>query len=169
MASNGGEQHDLEKLVKWCDSLSQEVANPLAVYTMFLISPEAEAAQDVFRRFRSSFEARQAPFHQLIQFGRHGASASVRGLALGLTPDAGSIPALVLFASPCAPDVTVLPLGGDAGNDGGAWSLVLSHLESALDARARGLDLAGLPGVHRHQLAGRSVLEVTSGIAKGLV
>ena len=61
MADNGGEKHDLEKLVKWCDSLSQEVSNPLDVYAMFLISPEAEAAQDVFRRFRSSFEARQAP------------------------------------------------------------------------------------------------------------
>ena len=168
MASSGGEQHDLEKLVKWCDSLSQEVCNPLAVYAMFLISPEAEAAQDVFRRFRSSFEARQAPFHQLIQFGRHGASSTVLRLSGGLTPDAGSIPALVLFASPSAWDVALLPLDG-AGEEDASWSLVLSHLESGMDAGVKELDLAGLPGVQRHQLAGRSVLEVASGIAKDLV
>lgn len=167
MAGNGGDQHDLEKLVNWCDSLSHEVSDPLAVYAMFLISPEAQGAQDVFRRFRSSFEARQAPFHQLIQFGRHGASATVQGLSRGLTPDVSSVPALVLFTSPSAPDVLVLPLGGtEEGNS--PWEQVLSRLESAMDGGPEQLDLAGLPGIQRHQLGGRSVLEVASAIAKSL-
>ena len=124
MADNGGEKHDLEKLVKWCGSLSQEVSNPLDVYAMFLISPEAEAAQDVFRRFRSSFEARQGPFHQLIQFGRHGASATVLGLSQGLTPGVSNLPALVLFVSPSATDVLVLPLSRVMEEKNGPWKQV---------------------------------------------
>ena len=169
MASDGGDQHDLEKLVKWCDSLSQEVSNPLAVYAMFRISPESEAAQEVFRRFRSSFEARQTPFHHLIQFGRHGASATVLGLSQGLTPDVNKLPALVLFASPSAPDVLVLPLSRGTGEEHGPWEQVLSCLESVMDGGAGQVDLAGQPGIQLHQLAGRSVLEVASDIAKSLV
>ena len=46
---------------------------------------------------------------------------------------------------------------------------VLSCLESVMDGQAEQLDPAGLPGIQLHQLAGGSVPEVASGIAKSLV
>ncbi len=91
------DRHDVDKLHRWRQDLLDSPSSPFPVYAVFLVSEADTAAHDIFRRFRSSFEEREAGFGNLVIFGQHGVSTTVHLLLeqLGLASDA--LPMLVLW------------------------------------------------------------------------
>ena len=169
MTASGADSHDLDKLARWYDGLSSNESDRFPVRAMFLVSAGDHAAHDIFRHFRSSFESRSAPFHNLVIFGQHGVSSTVRGMLaqLGLHP--GSIPALVLFEGAPATTVYMLPLAEGTGNDDGqVWEGILAKVEGAADAGEGALHLAALSGVTAHPIGDRPLLDLVAEVLSGL-
>jgi len=149
------DNHDLDKLARWNGDLSswQDMAFP--VYALFLVSPEDKTAHDVFRKYRDSFERRGAGFGNLVIFGQHGISTTVRAILEGLGLDMGNLPLLALFSNPSGRTVHTLPLPAGtpptgapepsssrtAGSEPEHWRDVLKRLEDAVDGRPGHPDL----------------------------
>jgi hypothetical protein len=156
--SSRADSHDLDKLARWYRDLTSDAPARFPVYAIFLVSADDRAAHDVFRKFRSSFEARRAGFEHLVIFGQHGISSTVLSLLdeFGLPQDA--IPILALLSQSEAATVYTLPLPtGDAdnipqGKSAEPWQEALSQVESAVERGDQFIDLASLPGVARRQL-----------------
>jgi len=156
--SSRADSHDLDKLARWRRDLTANMPARFPVYAIFLVSADDRAAHDVFRKFRSSFEARRAGFEHLVIFGQHGVSSTARSLLeeFGLPQDA--IPTLALLAPSEAATVYALPLPtGDAdnvpqGKPAGTWQDALAQIESAVERGDHSIDLTSLPGVARRQL-----------------
>ena len=108
------DNHDLDKLARWNGDLSSWEDVSFPVYALFLVSPEDKAAHDVFRKYRDSFESRGASFGNLVIFGQHGISTTVRGILEGLGLDLGNLPLLALFSNPTGPTVHTLSLPAGA-------------------------------------------------------
>ena len=100
MVASHADQHDLDKLSRWCRDLSGATPDRFPAYAMFLVAPEDRFAHDVFREFRTSFEARRAGYKYLVIYGQHGISTAVRGLLAGLRLQPAALPLLALFAEP---------------------------------------------------------------------
>ena len=131
------------------------------VYALLLVSDEDRAAHDIFRGFRYKFEARGAGFHHLVIFGQHGVSSTVNGLLSGLGLDPESLPMLVLFTGPSAPQFHLLPRpGGIAGEDDQRWAEVLAMVEEAADKGEESLCLSLIPGMTGCNLGNRTLVEV---------
>ena len=155
--SSRADSHDLDKLARWHRDLTTNVPGKFPVYVVFLVSANDRAAHNIFRKFRSSFEARHAGFERLVIFGQHGVSSTVRSLLdeFGLAQEA--IPTLALLTPSEAAIVYTLPLpagdvGSAQGQTAGPWQDVLAEVESAVENGAERIDLASLPGVARRQL-----------------
>jgi hypothetical protein len=152
------DSHDLDKLARWHRDLTANARDRFPVYAVFLVSASDRAAHDVFRKFRSSFEACHAGFECLVIFGQHGVSSTVRSLLdeFGLPEEA--IPTLALLSpSDNATVYTLSLLPGDAvgaaqGQAVNPWQDVLAEVESAVEKGDQCIDLCSLPGVARHQL-----------------
>ena len=156
MASSHADEHDLDKLTRWRRGLADAGTSDFPVYADFLVGPEDRMAHDVFREFRSSFEARNAPYENLVIFGQHGLSKTLLGMRSGLRIAEGEVPMLVLISSPTDGTIYMIPLvAGSPGeehgkeNVGEPWRKVLRLIEAAYDAGEKNLDL-------------ESVYEVTS-------
>lgn len=155
MSSSHADNHDLDKLARWNGDLStwQEMSFP--VYALFLVSPEDRSAHDVFRKFRDSFESRGAGFGNLVIFGQHGISTTVRGILEGLGLDLGNLPMLALFSNPEGRTVHTLSLPAGTPPTGAPepsstrpaeseperWGEVLKRLEDAVDGQPEHPDL----------------------------
>ena len=150
MSSSHVDNHDLDKLARWNGDLSswQDVAFP--VYALFLVSPEDRTAHDVFRTYRDSFESRGAAFGNLVIFGQHGISTTVRGILEGLELDLGNLPLLALFSNPTRRAVHTISLPAGAPEASSArparsepehWRDVLKRLEDAVDGQPEHPDL----------------------------
>ena len=156
MASSDPDSHDLDKLARWHRDLLAGRSSGFPAFAVFLVGPDDRLAHDIFREFRSSFEGRGAGFEQLVIFGQHGISSTVRALSAELDLDQDALPVLALFSGPSASSVHTLPLvKGSPDNepdvstrpaDDGAWRDALRRLESAVDAKKLDPDLASLPG-----------------------
>ncbi len=147
--SNPADAHDLDKLSRWCRSLSEDGHHQHPVSAIFLVSERNAAAHDTFRRFRIGFEARGAAFHHLVIFGQHGVSSTVRTLAseLGLAPE--SFPALVLYSGPSADAFYTASLpDGDVSGDDPPWRDLLAKI----DAASGQLDLDAIQGLSASRL-----------------
>ena len=155
MTTGHADTHDLDKLTRWHEGLRSGDTGRFPVHAMFLVSAEDKAAHNIFRRFRSSFEARGAGFHHLVIFGQHGVSSTVERLLteLGLIPsqkglfemNPGSIPMLVLFTGRSASQFYLLPLsGGSGGEDDHPWSGVLAMTEKAAEEAEGNLCLTSI-------------------------
>ena len=169
MTASHADRHDLDKLARWYGGLSANSAGRFPVYAMFLVSAGDQAAHDIFRRFRTSFESRGAPFHNLVIFGQHGVSSTLRGMLAQLGLHATPIPLLLLFGGACATTVYVLPLPAGSGNDGGqVWAGILAMVEGAADSGDDDLDLAALPGVTAHSLGDKPLLELVAAVVAEL-
>ena len=134
----------MDKLSGWYRDLSDKTSGRFPVYALFLVSPDARYAHDIFREFRSSFKTRGAEYEHLMIFGQHGISSTVEALLSGLELTGDYLPLLVLFREPSAAEVYSHGLS-PAPDD--LWRTVLSRLESAADAAQPALDLASVPGV----------------------
>ena len=76
VVSSHADNHDLDKLARWYRGLSSGESGQFPVYAVFLVTSSDSAAHDIFRRFRSSFEAHGAGFDHLVIFGQHGVSST---------------------------------------------------------------------------------------------
>ena len=153
------DQHDHEKLLRWRDDLAATPIEPegFPAMALFLVKPNATGAHDIFRRYRTEFEKRDASFAHLVVFGMHGVSATVRGLLAqaGLTEDDLPVVMLAPTADPCAVTAVRLPPGesiegADDPNGGGtcdylaAWQDVLDRI--SITRPGRPLRLMGVQG-----------------------
>ena len=168
MTTGHADSHDLGKLARWYDSLSTDDSGGIPAHALMLVSAGDRAAHDVFRHFRSSFEARGAGFCHLVIFGQHGVSTTVRGLLPEFGLDAASVPLLVLFAGPSAATVYAVPLPGGEEESDSRWREVLAKVELAADMGGGDLDLASLPEATGHPLGNASLVGLVGKALKGL-
>ena len=144
MASAHADSHDLDKLTRWREGLVAAELSHFPVFAVFLVGPEDRVAHDVFREFRSSFEARNVPYENLVIFGQHGASKTLHGLGSGLGISPSDIPLLALIFSVTTSTFYTLPLPkGNSGQEtkGEPWLSVLRLVEAASDSDQNVLDL----------------------------
>jgi hypothetical protein len=206
MTTSHADKHDHDKLARWYQDLSSNPSNPpfqkgakegslyeseaqvnpplsqrggFPLYAIFLVSERDRAAHDIFRQFRSSFEARNAGFEHLVIFGQHGISSTVRDLLAEFGWPIEAIPVLALFAAGlgAAPrcriaptEVCSLPLPAESdGNPPSEqpWLKVLAGIEAAADEGREVLELASLPELRHHQLGGRPLVEVVGRLLAG--
>ncbi len=173
------DEHDHDKLLRWRNELSASgpesgpgynaAAAAFPAAALFLVKPSATGAHDVFRKYRTVFEERAAPFASLVVFGMHGVSSTVRALldAAGLTES--DLPALLIAptAEPEHSIIVTLPSGAslegddDPNGDGACdylapWQDVLDRIRITRDGRPlrlMGVQGRKLPGVNITRLA----------------
>ena len=151
MANSHADSHDLDKLTRWRQGLVEAGASVFPVYAVFLVGPEDRAAHDVFREFRSSFEERSAPYENLVIFGQHGLSKTLKGFSAGLGLSQGDIPILALISNPSAGTVYTLSLEGGSPSETTEWEPwrgVLRLIEAASDAGEKTMDLGSVKDVN---------------------
>ena len=175
MTASHAENHDRDKLGRWHKDLVSGEPGNFPAYAVFLVSREDRAAHDVFRAFRTSFEARGAGFEHLVIFGQHGVSSALLGLLsrFGLADE--EVPTLALFSSPQAETVHTVALdpGEPAETTSAAappdpWQAVLDQVERTADGQVSSLGLESLPvpmGQHEVDIP---VLEVVAGLLREL-
>lgn len=151
MVTSHADQHDKDKLTRWCRDLSGGSSDQFPGYAMFLVAPEDRFAHDIFREFRTNFEARQVDYKHLVIYGQHGISTAVRGLLAGLKLQPAALPLLALFAEPSDSAVCVLPLpSGETAQTApqtpSPWAEALESIEKAVEGGGVDLALASLPG-----------------------
>jgi hypothetical protein len=158
MASHA-DQHDLDKLGRWHRELAESPPGSFPVYAIFLVSADDRLAHDIFRKFRSSFEARNAGFENLVIFGQHGISSTTQSLLAEFGLSLDSLPALALVEPADTSRVYTLqiPPGAseavlDEASGGGDWQQALSAVEAAIHEGNRPLALREVPGLALHQL-----------------
>jgi hypothetical protein len=175
MTTSRADSHDLDKLERWYGGLCADEAVRFPAHAIFLVSADDKAAHNIFRDYRSGFEAHDAMFRHLVIFGQHGVSGTARRLLaeFGLHPE--STPTLVLYPEPSAGTAYVLPLPGGNGDESNhLWVEVLAKIESAAEAGEESLDLEDLEdpeamtGLTKRRLACGSLAELVSGALESL-
>ena len=174
------DQHDHEKLLRWRDDLGATPIEPegFPAMALFLVKPNATGAHDIFRRYRTEFEKRDASFAHLVVFGMHGVSVTVRGLLgqAGLSED--DLPVMMLAPAADPGTVTAVRLppgesieGADDPNGGGtcdylaAWQDVLDRIsitKPGRPLRLMGVQGRKLDGVDLRELAGDALEAATT-------
>ncbi len=173
MASRA-DSHDLDKLDRWRQGLDGGDLGTFPVYAIFLVGPDDRLSHDIFRKYRDSFDARNAGFHNLVIFGQHGISTTVTEFLSRLDLEMDFLPCLLLAAGSSERQAGVVPLpsGGHPGpeprleredNLDQPWQLALERIEEAVKTSA-GLDLSPVPEVATASLGG----EELSGLVKSL-
>lgn len=163
MANSDADTHDLDKLVRWRRGLAEAGTSGFPVIAVFLVGLEDRRAHDVFREFRTTFEARNTPYENLIIFGQHGVSKTLLGMTAGFGLPKGDSPLLALVSSPTAGTVYTIPLeSGTVGEAGEAepWRDVLRHIEAASETGEERLDLEPIKEVEPHSIRGGSLESV---------
>ena len=153
------DEHDHDKLLRWRDDLQANaiVDGEFPAIALFLVKPQATGSHQIFRRFRTEFEQRDASFAHLVIFGMHGVSSTVRSLLAqtGLTESDLPVMLLAPAAEPAFIIAVQLPAGeslegGDDPNGDGTCDY-LAPWQDALDRiritrRGRPLRLMGVQG-----------------------
>ena len=157
--SNHYDEHDHDKLLRWRDDLlgASIVDGEFPAMALFLVKPQATGSHEIFRRFRTEFEQRDASFAHLVIFGMHGVSTTVRNLLdqTGLTESDLPVMMLAPAAEPASVVAVQLPSGeslegGDDPNGDGTcdylapWQDVLDRIR--ITRRGRPLRLMGVQG-----------------------
>ena len=165
------DEHDHDKLMRWHRDLSTDgidhEAFPAAA--LFLVKPNATGAHEIFRKYREVFEERDAPFVNLVVFGMHGISATVRGLLEQADLSDADLPVLLMAPTAELDNSIALTLpsgesleGGDDPNGDGTcdfvapWQDVLDRIRITRDGRPlrlMGVQGRKLPGVNITRLA----------------
>ena len=153
------DEHDHDKLLRWRDDLQSTsiVDGEFPAMALFLVKPQATGSHEIFRRFRTEFEQRDASFAHLVVFGMHGVSSTVRALLdqTGLTETDLPVMMLAPAAEPASVIAVQLPSGeslegADDPNGGGtcdylaAWQDVLDRIRITKGGRT--LRLMGVQG-----------------------
>lgn len=171
------DEHDHDKLVRWRQELApaKSQLDEFPAAALFLVKPQSTGAHDIFRKYRTVFEERNAPFENLVVFGMHGISETVRGLLeqAGLTET--ELPVLLMASTAELDNCIALTLpsgesleGGDDPNGDGTcdfmapWQDVLDRIRITRDGRIlrlMGVQGRRMTGVNIAKLAG-SMLSV---------
>ena len=171
------DEHDHDKLVRWRQELASAKSqlDEFPAVALFLVKPQSTGAHDIFRKYRTVFEERNAPFENLVVFGMHGISETVRGLLeqAGLTET--ELPVLLMASTAELDNCIALTLpygesleGGDDPNGDGTcdfmapWQDVLDRIRITRDGRIlrlMGVQGRRMTGVNIAKLAG-SMLSV---------
>ena len=153
------DDHDHDKLLRWREDLKENaiVDGDFPAMALFLVKPRASGSHEIFRRFRTEFEQRDASFAHLVIFGMHGVSSTVRSLLdqTGLTESDLPVMMLAPAAEPAAVVAVQLPSGeslegGDDPNGDGTcdylapWQDVLDRIR--ITKAGRPLRLMGVQG-----------------------
>ena len=162
------DSHDRDKLDRWRQGLEQDHASSFPVCAIFLVSEKDQYAHDSFRRFRDSFERRNAGFHHLVIFGQHGVSTTVRALLakLSLAPD--QLPCLMMTAGGEGKEAAVFPLPpGEEPTASAAGEIpspetVLRQVETVIDNGEGMRKLGDIPGGTSRGLDGRTLAQVAA-------
>lgn len=175
MTASHAENHDRDKLGRWHKDLVSGQPGNFPAYAVFLVSREDRAAHDVFRAFRSSFEARGAGFEHLVIFGQHGVSSALLGLLSRFGLGDEEVPTLALFSSPQAEAVHTVALApgepaettdsDDSTND---WQAILGQVERTADGQVSSLDLESLSVPVGRQEVEIPVLDVVAKLLREL-
>ena len=165
MSQSHADSHDLDKLSRWHNDLISETPGGFPIYAVFLVSGEDREAHDVFRAFRTSFEAHGGGFQHLVIFGQHGVSATAKSLLPEFGLDADSLPTLAMFTQRDAKSVHVLQLvKGDPDpsrpEESQPWRKVLNQVEEAAGGRRDGLDLSSIQGMVDRDTGNGPMLEL---------
>ena len=165
------DEHDHDKLVRWREELAEAdvPGSEFPAAALFLVKPTATGAHEVFRKFREVFEERSAPFANLVVFGMHGVSATVRALLQEAGLSESDLPVLLMAPTNELANSIALTLpsgesleGGDDPNGNGAcdfvapWQDVLDRIRITRDGRPlrlMGVQGLKLPGVEITRLA----------------
>jgi hypothetical protein len=157
--SSHADQHDLDKLGRWHRELAKGPSGSFPVYAIFLVTANDRVAHDIFRKFRSSFEARNAAFENLVIFGQHGVSTTAQRMLVEFGLSQGSLPilALIALADPSIVYTLALPSGADGavpneGPVGEEWQKALNAVEAATVEANRPLGLDAFHGVAQRRL-----------------
>ena len=157
------DRHDLDKLARWQDGFAEAEESGFPVYAVFLVTGEHREAHDIFRRYRTDFEALGAGFSNLVIFGQHGTSTTVTSMLAELGLPAEKVPVLALSASTASDSMFTieLPKGTVAGlpDDSGPWGQALTRIGDAAQRRT-GLDWGGFKELVPLTLGGGSLADV---------
>ena len=165
MVTSHADQHDKDKLSRWCRDLSGDTSDRYPAYAMFLVSPEDRFAHNIFREFRTSFETRRAEYKHLVIFGQHGISTAVHGLLAGLKLQPAALPLVALFTKQSDSSVHVLPLPSgesaqSAPNTASPWTVALKSIERAVEGGGEDLALDSLPGESSATVNGGTIVQL---------
>ena len=171
MPESHADNHDRDKLDRWRQGLEQDEPGSFPVCAVFLVSENDRNAHDSFRKFRDSFETRNAGFHHVVIFGQHGVSTTVRALLaeLGLPPD--HLPCLVVAAGAEGKEAAVfqLPSGNQPAesiqNEAPTPETLLKQVESVIDGGDRKPRLGGMAGGVTRDLGGRTLAQLADSLA----
>ena len=169
------DEHDRDKLIRWHDDLRASAidGDGFPAMALFLVKPQAIGAHEIFRRYRTEFEQREAGFAHLVIFGMHGVSTTVRDLLEQVGLSETDLPVMMLAptADPAAVIAVKLPAGeslegGDDPNGDGTcdylapWQDALDRIRTTKDGRIlrlMGVQGRKLNGPDLRQLAGAAV------------
>ncbi|MFQ6029446.1 MAG: hypothetical protein ACE5Q6_18370 [Dehalococcoidia bacterium] len=147
MTNSRADNHDIDKLGRWLGDLTGQSSAVFPVYAVFLVSEVDQAAHDIFRQYRTSFEERGAGFANLIIFGQHGVSTTVRHLLAEWGLPEQALPSLVLIAGDREDTgyAVNLPGGVSSKVEGSApprWQEILRWIEASVETPGREPELA---------------------------
>ena len=171
--SSAADQHDLDKLKRWRQSLSDSTGD-FTVYAVFLVSEADRMAHDIFRTFRKSFEARNAGFESLVIFGQHGVSEVVYALLAEFGLTAGSLPSLLLVIAPQNSRRYTLALHpgevqpSDPGQLPSPAEELLSQVEKLADEVADEMRFEGIAGLTELQCPDQDLAPLVERLVKTL-
>lgn len=153
------DEHDHDKLLRWRDNLRETsiIEGEFPAMALFLVKPQATGSHDIFRRYRTEFEQRDASFAHLVVFGMHGVSSTVRSLLDQIGLSESDLPVMMLAPASDPASVIAVQLpsgesleGGDDPNGDGTcdylapWQDVLDRIR--ITKRGRPLRLMGVQG-----------------------
>ena len=84
---------------------------------LFLVKPQATGSHEIFRRYRTEFEERNAGFANLVIFGMHGVSVAVRSLLAQTGLSESDLPVMML--APADEPTSVIAVSLPAGRKPG--------------------------------------------------
>ncbi len=174
------DEHDHDKLLRWRDNLRETsiIEGEFPAMALFLVKPQATGSHDIFRRYRTEFEQRDASFAHLVVFGMHGVSSTVRSLLDQIGLSESDLPVMMLAPASDPASVIAVQLpsgesleGGDDPNGDGTcdylapWQDVLDRIR--ITKRGRPLRLMGvqgrkLDGPDLRELAGAALATATT-------
>ena len=136
MSHGHADNHDFDKLDRWLEDLAGDAFQNFPVCAVFLVSEEDGRVHDIFRQYRASFEARGSGFANLVIFGQHGVSTTVRQFRAEWGLSGEVLPTLVLLASAGQDAGYVLNLPAGAApevhpTDPQPWQEVLDRIEES--------------------------------------
>ena len=175
MAAVPADTHDREKMERWHQGLEGWRGSSFPVCAIFLVSGEDHLAHDIFRRYRTSFAAKSAEFHNLIIFGQHGISTAITGLLDRWGLPLESLPYLAVAPGARAREITFFKLSpGDhpgstpdlerEANLDEPWQLILDRVEEAVAQGSKTVDVSGITGAAAVDLGGKSLAGLVDGL-----